>query len=69
MAKICEEREENEVGRRKGRPDLKMIGEEEEKRRRGEKEVGWCQKVKVAARLSHGALNWAAPLVQVSRGA
>ena len=38
MAKICEEREENEVGRRNGRPDLKMIGEEEEKRRRGEEE-------------------------------
>ena len=47
MEKICEAREENEVGKRKGRPDLKMIGEEEE-RRRGEKEVvvGAAKKLK-----------------------
>ena len=36
------------MGRRKGRPDLKMIGEEEEKRRRGEKGVvvGAAKKLK-----------------------
>ena len=48
MAKICEEREKNEVERRKGRPDLKMIGKEEENMRRGEKGVvvGAAKKLK-----------------------
>ena len=56
--KICEEREENEVGRRKGRADLKMRwggGRGEEKRRKGG--GGGCsQKVKVQLGLAvaHG---------------
>ena len=48
------------MGRRKGRPDLKMIGEEEEKRRTGRKGGGgWCsQKVKLHPGLVVAHCTW-----------